>query len=81
MSGIRIVNADELRAAVRFNDLIEPMARAFQESSTGFADNGSIGMFPAANPAVGDVYVKTGTLRGHAIFLIKISPWFALNGE
>ncbi|MEP6620963.1 MAG: ornithine cyclodeaminase family protein, partial [bacterium] len=27
----------------------------------------------------GDVYVKTGTLRGHPVFIVKISPWFASN--
>ena len=25
------------------------------------------------------MYVKTGTLRGHASHIIKVSPWFALN--
>lgn len=81
MSNVRIINADELRATVRFDDLIEPIARAFQESSAGLASNGFIAMFPAALPAQGDVYVKTGTLHGHAIFIVKISPWFAVNHE
>ncbi len=81
MSSIRIVNVDELRATVRFDDLIEPMARAFQESSAGRASNGLIVLFPASDPTLGDVYVKTGTLRGHAIFIVKISPWFAVNRE
>lgn len=81
MSDLRIVTANELRASVRFDDLIEPISGAFQESSAGLADNGLVVMFPASHPALGDVYVKTGTLRGHAIFIVKISPWFAVNRE
>jgi ornithine cyclodeaminase len=25
------------------------------------------------------VYLKSGTLRGHWVFIVKVSPWFALN--
>jgi ornithine cyclodeaminase len=73
------VSADELRAALSFEDLIEPMADAFRQSSVCEADNGLIVMFPAATPAEGDVYVKTGTLRGRDIFIVKVAPWFAAN--
>jgi ornithine cyclodeaminase/alanine dehydrogenase-like protein (mu-crystallin family) len=75
----RMVSADALRAAIGFEALIEPMAEAFRQSSAGEADNGLITMFPAAAPADGDVYVKTGTLRGRDIFIVKVSPWFARN--
>lgn len=81
MSGIRIVRASELRSSMRFEDLIEPVSRAFQESSAGLADNGLIVLFPAERSEMGDVYVKTGVLRGHPIFIVKISPWFAVNSE
>jgi ornithine cyclodeaminase/alanine dehydrogenase-like protein (mu-crystallin family) len=81
MSSVCIVNADELRTNVRFEDLIEPISRAFQEFSAGLAHNGLIVMFPAERPDLGDVYVKTGTLRRHPIFVVKISPWFAVNHE
>ncbi len=81
MSGIRLVAADELRACVRFEDLIEPVSMAFQESSAGRADNGLIVMFPGASAASGDVYVKTGTLRGHKVYVVKVSPWFSANVE
>ncbi len=81
MNEVRIVNANELRAVVRFEDLIEPVARAFQESSAGLAANGLIVLFPAEQPTQGDVYIKTGTLRGHAVFIVKVSPWFAINNE
>jgi ornithine cyclodeaminase len=78
-NGVRIVSADELREKIGFVDLIEPVSRAFQESSAGLADNGLIVMFPAARQEDGDVYVKTGTLRGHSVFIVKIAPWFAAN--
>lgn len=81
MTSVRLVSADELRANVRFEDLVEPVAKAFQEFSAGFADTGLIVMFPAERPELGDVYVKTGTLRGRSTFIVKVSPWFAVNAQ
>ncbi|WP_284233787.1 ornithine cyclodeaminase family protein [Mycobacterium antarcticum] len=75
------MSADDIRASVCFDDLIEPVARAFQESSASLADNGLVVMFPAERVELGDVYVKTGTLRGHDIFIVKVSPWFRSNAE
>ena len=80
-SGIRIIGAENIRARVRFEDLIEPMSRAFEESSAGLADNGLVVMFPAARRDLGDVYVKTGSLRGHDAYIVKVSPWFGANVE
>jgi ornithine cyclodeaminase len=81
MTSVRIIGAVELRAQVHFEDLIEPVAAVFRESSAGFADNGLVLMFPLEQRDRGDVYVKTGTLRGHSVFIVKISPWFAQNVE
>jgi ornithine cyclodeaminase/alanine dehydrogenase-like protein (mu-crystallin family) len=81
VNGIRIVAAEELRAHVQFEDLIEPVSRAFQASSTGRAENGLIVMFPCDTRARGDVYVKTGTLAGSHVYIVKVSPWFAVNVE
>jgi ornithine cyclodeaminase/alanine dehydrogenase-like protein (mu-crystallin family) len=81
MSAIRSVSAAELRARVRLEDLIEPVATAFKESSAGLADNGLVVMFPLAQRDRGDVYVKTGTLLGHPVYIVKVSPWFAINAE
>jgi Ornithine cyclodeaminase/mu-crystallin family len=78
---VRIVSADDIRASVGFEDLIEPVSRAFEESSAGLADNGLLVMFPAERPELGDVYVKTGSLRGHDVYIVKVSPWFSLNVE
>lgn len=81
MDSTTVVSAAQLRAAVRFPDLVEPVAQAFQASSAGHAQSGLIVMFPAEQPDAGDVYVKSGTLRGHSIYIIKVSPWFAANVE
>jgi ornithine cyclodeaminase/alanine dehydrogenase-like protein (mu-crystallin family) len=77
----RIVGAEEIRASVGFEDLIEPVSRAFAESSAGLGDNGLVVMFPAESPELGDVYVKTGSLRGHGVYIVKVSPWFRSNVE
>jgi ornithine cyclodeaminase/alanine dehydrogenase-like protein (mu-crystallin family) len=81
MSGVRIVDAAELRRHVHFDDLIEPVAAAFQEASAGFAQNDLLVMFPLPQRNRGDVYVKTGTLAGHSVYIVKVSPWFAANVE
>ena len=60
--------------------LIERGVQA-DKSSAGFADNGLVGMFPLERRDRGDVYVKTGTLLGHSVFIVKVSPWFAANVE
>jgi ornithine cyclodeaminase/alanine dehydrogenase-like protein (mu-crystallin family) len=81
MNTVRIVSADELRALVKFDSLIEPVAAAFRETSAGQADNGHIVMFPIQPRDKGDVFVKTGTLQGHSAYVIKVSPWFAANAQ
>lgn len=78
---VRIVSAAELRASVRFEDLIDPVATAFRESSAGLAENGLVVMYPLDRRERGDVYVKTGVLRGHSVYVVKVSPWFAANVE
>lgn len=79
MSPVRVIGADELRAHVRFEHLIEPIAGAFQEVTAGRADNGHLVMFPVQPRERGDVLVKTGTVQGHSAYVVKVSPWFASN--
>jgi ornithine cyclodeaminase/alanine dehydrogenase-like protein (mu-crystallin family) len=76
---VTVVNANELRASIGFEDLIEPVGEAFRASSAGKADNGLIVMFPVRPKDSGDVYVKTGALLDHSVFVVKVSPWFASN--
>ena len=47
---VRMVSSDEIRATVHFEDLIEPVSRAFQESSAGLSESGLIVMFPRPSP-------------------------------
>lgn len=79
--GISTIGAEWLRQHVSFEDLIEPVSRAFQEFSAGLAESGVLSLFPAATPEAGDVLVKTGAIRGHSVYVIKVSPWFAVNVE
>jgi len=78
---VMIISADTLRASVSFEDLIEPVSLAFQRSSAGQADNGQISMFPHPDQTRGDVLVKSGTLEGSPVYIVKVSPWFAINVE
>lgn len=78
---VRIIAADALRSAIGFEDLIGPVAEAFRGTSAGRARNGLIVMHPAARPEAGDVYVKTGILRDQPVYIVKVSPWFAVNQE
>jgi ornithine cyclodeaminase len=77
----RFIDAETIRASVTFENLVEPVSRAFAESSAGLADNGMVVMHPAERPELGDVYVKTGTLAGHDVYIVKVSPWLRLNAE
>jgi ornithine cyclodeaminase len=76
-----MVSAAELRSHVELRHLVEPMAAAFRDVSAGRADSGHIAMFPVQPRELGDVYVKTGTLHGHPAYLVKVSPWFAVNAQ
>jgi ornithine cyclodeaminase/alanine dehydrogenase-like protein (mu-crystallin family) len=78
---VQIVDAEQLRALVGFEDLIEPVSRAFQDYSAGLAQCAIVTMFPAPEPTMGDVYVKTGCITGHSHYLVKVSPWFAVNRD
>jgi len=78
---VQMVDAARLRALVGFEDLIEPVSRAFQDFSAGLAQSAIVIMYPGADPSFGDAYVKTGCIRGHSHYLVKVSPWFALNRD
>jgi ornithine cyclodeaminase/alanine dehydrogenase-like protein (mu-crystallin family) len=73
------VDADMLRAKVTFADLIDSAGEAFRRYSAGQASSELIVMVPGADKAAGDVYVKTGTITGHPSYVVKVSPWFAVN--
>jgi ornithine cyclodeaminase len=78
---VPVVGPETIRDAIGFADLIEPTAHAFRESSLGRAENGLLILYPADSADAGDVYVKTGVLKGARTYIVKISPWFAANVE
>ena len=78
---VQMVDAARLRALVGFEDLIEPVSRAFQDLQRGFGAGRNRDHVSSSDPALGDVYVKTGCIRGHSHYLVKVSPWFAVNRD
>jgi ornithine cyclodeaminase/alanine dehydrogenase-like protein (mu-crystallin family) len=78
---MRIIHTESIRHCVSFEDLIEPVAEAFEASSGGQAQNGLLVLYPEVSAELGDVYVKTATARGEPLYIVKISPWFKVNAE
>lgn len=76
---IAIYGADELRKAVRFTDLVEPLRVAFGEFSQGRAQQVMSAIWPASRPEDGNVLIKAGCITGHAMFVVKAAPWFKSN--
>jgi ornithine cyclodeaminase/alanine dehydrogenase-like protein (mu-crystallin family) len=75
------LDAASLRGLVTYEELIEPVAVAFGELSRRLAESGVLSMYPAQSVELGDVLVKTGSIKGHSVYVVKISPWFAANEE
>jgi ornithine cyclodeaminase/alanine dehydrogenase-like protein (mu-crystallin family) len=78
---VQFIAAAALRAHVRFEDLIEPVAKAFGDSTAGRAENGMLVLYPGHSHDAGDILVKTGTVQGHDVCVVKIAPWFRVNVE
>ena len=76
---IPIYSAAELRRAVRFTDLIEPLCVAFGEFSQGRAQQVMSALWPARRREDGNVLIKAGCITGHGIFVVKAAPWFKSN--
>lgn len=75
---IRLFGADAIRAAVTFEDLIEPVAAAFVAYSRGDGDAPVSVLYPSSlGKAAGDAHVKSATLRGRPVFTVKVGTWFA----
>ncbi len=79
MNRPRMIGPEEVRDALRFEDLIEPVAEAFRASSVGRAQNGLIVMFPQADHTAADVYVKSSVIEDRPFYIVKVAPWFAAN--
>ena len=69
---VQMVDAARLRALVGFEDLIEPVSRAFQDFSAGLAQCAIVIMYPGSDSSLGGAYVKTGCIRGHSRVNLRI---------
>jgi ornithine cyclodeaminase/alanine dehydrogenase-like protein (mu-crystallin family) len=76
---LTVHTADEIRSAVHFTDLIEPMRAAFRDYSAGRAQQTMSTLWPAERQDLADVLVKAGCIAGHDAFVVKIAPWFRSN--
>ncbi|MEZ0113614.1 ornithine cyclodeaminase/alanine dehydrogenase-like protein (mu-crystallin family) [Catenulispora sp. EB89] len=75
LAGLQFFDADAIRAAVGFEDLVEPVARAFADYSRGLGES-PVSMFAPAGKE-GDVHVKSAWLPDSPIFVVKVGSWFA----
>lgn len=78
-AGFAVYLAEQIRAAVGFIDLIEPVKVAFREFSGGCAQQTMSILWPAERPEDGDVLIKSGCIGGHDVFVVKTAPWFRTN--
>lgn len=76
---LTVHGAEQIRRAVHFTDLIEPMRAAFRDYSAGRAQQTMSALWPTASQEDGDVLVKAGCIAGHDIFVVKVAPWFTSN--
>jgi ornithine cyclodeaminase len=72
-----IIPADVIRARVALGDLLEPVARAFEEYSQGKANVAPVGLLYL--PAPGDVHIKSAYIDGHDHYAVKIVSGFPGN--
>lgn len=72
---LRVHEAETLRRTVGFEDLVDPVARAFADFSAGLGE-APISVFAPAGEA-GDVHVKSAWLQGRPVFTVKVAGWFA----
>lgn len=81
MSDFQIISSAQLRQAIDWPDLLQPVARAFDAYSTRKAGGAMQILYPQADESAGDVYVKTGFDWNDDNFVVKVSPWFRINRE
>jgi ornithine cyclodeaminase/alanine dehydrogenase-like protein (mu-crystallin family) len=71
--------ADEIRRAVRLDDLIEPMREAFRIEAAGVGESTISVLSPRGED--GDVHVKTAWVPGHPWFVVKVATGFTVGGS
>jgi ornithine cyclodeaminase/alanine dehydrogenase-like protein (mu-crystallin family) len=78
VAGMVSFEPDAIRAAIGFEDLIEPVARAFADYSRKVGESPVSVFAPAGRD--GDVHVKSAWLPGSPVFVVKVGSWFAGHG-
>ncbi|MFI0369965.1 ornithine cyclodeaminase family protein [Actinomadura sp. 1N219] len=71
----QVFDADAIRRAVGFEDLVDPVADALAAFSRGLGES-PVTVFAPAGPD-GDVHVKSAWLPGRPVFTVKVAAWFA----
>jgi ornithine cyclodeaminase len=72
---MKIITADQVRAHLKLEDLIEPMQNAFKAFSQGDSSD-AIGFL---RPNGGEVHIKSGFMQGSTVFSVKVSAGFPDN--
>jgi ornithine cyclodeaminase len=72
---MKIITADQVRAHLKLEDLIEPMQNAFKAFSRGDSSD-AIGFL---RPNGGEVHIKSGFMQGSRVFAVKVSAGFPDN--
>jgi ornithine cyclodeaminase len=72
---MKIITADQVRANLKLEDLIEPMQNAFKAFSRGDSSD-AIGFL---RPNGGEVHIKSGFMQGSRVFAVKVSAGFQDN--
>jgi ornithine cyclodeaminase/alanine dehydrogenase-like protein (mu-crystallin family) len=72
---MKIITADQVRANLKLEDLIEPLRNAFKSYSRGDSSD-AIGFL---RPNGGEVHIKSGFMAGSKVFAVKVSAGFQEN--
>jgi ornithine cyclodeaminase len=72
---LKLISADQVRANLKLQDLIEPMRNAFKSYSRGDSSD-AIGFL---RPNGGEVHIKSGFMAGSKVFAVKVSAGFQEN--
>jgi ornithine cyclodeaminase/alanine dehydrogenase-like protein (mu-crystallin family) len=72
---LKLISADQVRANLKLEDLIEPIRNAFKSYSRGDSSD-AIGFL---RPNGGEVHIKSGFMAGSRVFAVKVSAGFQEN--
>jgi ornithine cyclodeaminase/alanine dehydrogenase-like protein (mu-crystallin family) len=72
---LKLISAEQVRASLKLEDLIEPIRNAFKSYSRGDTSD-AIGFL---RPNGGEVHIKSGFMAGSKVFAVKVSAGFQEN--